>query len=73
MRSQGLGCTGLQSLVKCLDHRGTIVQHAVMQLQGCVRLRNALISTSKAIFTVMLSRTADLKAAEKIVGSVADC
>ncbi len=55
----------LQSPMTCLDHGDTVVQYAVMQ--GYVRLCNALKCNSEAIFTVMVSRTADLKAAEKYV------
>jgi len=40
-----------------------VAQYAVMQ--GCVRLRNALECISEAVFTLMVSRTADLKAAEQ--------
>ncbi len=56
-------CTDLQSLVTCLDHGDIVVQYAVMQ--GCVRLRGALKCISEAIFTVMISVTADLQAAEQ--------
>ncbi len=38
-RSQG--CTDLQSLVKCLDHRGIVLALDTIE-QGCVRLRDAL-------------------------------
>ena len=44
------GYTNLQSLVKCLDHRGIAwIQYAVKQ--GCVRLCNALKCFSEAIVT----------------------
>ncbi len=42
------GCTDLQRLVKCLDHRGivlaldTIYKYHMQSNKGCVRLRNAL-------------------------------
>jgi len=57
------GCRDLQSLITCLDHGDIAAHYAVMQ--GRVRLRDALKCISEAIFTVMVSRTADLKAAEQ--------
>jgi len=51
------------NMVTCLDHGDMVVQYAVMQ--GCVRLRDALKCILQAIFTLMMSRTATLKAAEK--------
>jgi hypothetical protein len=42
---------------------GLEIQHAVKQ--GCVRLYDALKFISEAMFTVMVSRTFDLEAAEE--------
>jgi len=55
--------------VKCLDHRGIVIQHAVKQ--GRARLRNALKCISEAMSTVMASRTSDLE--ETCLASVAKC
>ncbi len=55
-------CTGLERLVTRLDHAGIAIQFAVMH--NCVRLRNASKCILEAIFTVMVSRTAALQAAE---------
>jgi hypothetical protein len=57
------GYTDLQSLIICLNHGDIVAQYAVMQ--GCVGLRDVLKQISEAMFTVMVSRTADLKAAEQ--------
>ena len=50
----------------CLDREGTyiVAQSAVMQ--GCVWLRDAMKCISEAVFTVIVNRTADLKAAEQV-------
>ena len=55
LRYTSLGCTNLQSLVKCLGHRGIAsktVQYAVKQ--GCVRLRNANDSQGECYSTFIL-------------------
>ncbi len=49
IRSQG--CTGLQSLIICLDHEGAyiVAQSGSAVMQGRVRLRDAMKCISEAV------------------------
>ncbi len=48
-----------------MEINNIVAQYAAAVMQGCVRLRNAMKRILEAVVTMIVNRTADLKASEQ--------